>query len=111
MPVLPEEIRYYLLNYIERNPHATQRELASELGISLGKLNYCLKALIDKGWIKAGRFYRSSRKREYAYLLTPQGLETKARLTATFLQVKMKEYDQLRREIETLQEEIRGGQN
>lgn len=102
----PESIRYKLLTHLESNPEATQRELARELGISLGKVNYCLRALIAKGWVKAGRFCRSPDKRKYAYLLTPHGLEARARVTAEFLQKKREEYESLRQEIEHLSSEL-----
>ncbi|MFZ5761923.1 MAG: MarR family EPS-associated transcriptional regulator [Thermodesulfobacteriota bacterium] len=101
-----EETPYHLLKHLDATPDATQRELAGALGISLGKLNYCLKALIAKGWVKAGNFSRNPDKRGYAYLLTPQGVEAKARLTVQFLQAKMCEYDRLQREIEALQQEV-----
>ena len=105
MPALPEETRYRLLRYLANNPDVSQRELAQSMGISLGKLNYCLKALVAKGWVKAGNFSRNPEKKRYAYLLTPQGIEAKTRLTVQFLQTKMHEYDALRREIETLRQE------
>ena len=105
MPPIAEETRYQLLRYLEANPEATQRELAGVMGVSLGKLNYCLKSLVTKGWIKAGNFSRNPHKKGYAYLLTPQGVEAKARLTVQFLQHKVREYDALRREIEVLQAE------
>ncbi len=106
MPLVSEEIRYQLLRYLEANPDVTQRQLARVLGVSLGKLNYCLKALVGKGWVKACNFSRSPNKKRYAYLLTPEGIEAKGRLTARFLKNKMREYDALRREIEALQQEL-----
>lgn len=102
---LDDELRYQLLKKLEQNPAMTQRELAEELGMSLGKANYCLKALIEKGWIKAGNFRRNKNKLRYAYLLTPKGLEEKARVTVAFLKRKQKEYEQLVGELETLREE------
>lgn len=84
----------------------TQRELAEEMGISLGKANYCLKALIEKGWIKAGNFRRNTQKLRYAYLLTPKGVEEKARVTVAFLKRKQREYDELKQELEALQSEV-----
>lgn len=83
----------------------TQRELAEEMGMSLGKANYCLKALIEKGWVKAGNFRRNKHKLRYAYLLTPKGLEEKARVTISFLRRKQKEYDMLEEELQRLREE------
>src|SRR5262245_27602031 len=97
--MLNEEVRYKLLTLLEPNPRLSQREVARELGISLGKVNYCLKALVDKGWIKAANFKNSKNKTAYMYLLTPRGIEEKARVTARFLQIKMREYEALRDEI------------
>ena len=88
---------------------ASQRELARETGVSLGKLNYALRALIDAGWVKAGNFSRNQDKFSYAYLLTPSGIEAKARLTRAFLARKLGEYDRLRAEIEGLQAEVGDG--
>lgn len=83
----------------------SQRDMARELGISLGKANYCLRALIQKGWIKADNFKNSRNRTAYMYLLTPRGIEEKARLTLRFLQIKVREYETLRIEIEQLQRE------
>ena len=106
MPIITDETRYRLLRHLADNPDVSQRQLATELGISLGKLNYCLQALIGKGWVKAGNFSRSSNKKGYAYLLTPSGIEAKARLTIAFLQYKVAEYEQLQQEIEALRQEV-----
>ena len=103
--MLTDETRYKLLKLLEENPHINQRELASELGISLGKTNYCLKALIDKGWVKVGNFRHNPRKLQYAYLLTPKGLEEKTRVTLRFLKRKQQEYERLLGELEDLREE------
>lgn len=100
--VLSEEVRYKLLHLLEPNPSLSQREVARELGISLGKVNYCLKALINKGLIKAANFKNSKNKTAYMYLLTPRGLDEKARVTRRFLQIKMQEYEALRQEIEQI---------
>lgn len=100
-----DETPYRLLKYLQDHPETTQRELAEALGVSLGKLNYCLKALIQKGSVKAGNFSRSPSKLAYAYLLTPEGIEEKARLAIHFLRVKIQEYERLKREIEALQQE------
>ncbi len=105
MSVLNDETRYKLLKLLEQNPNLNQRELAEELGISLGKTNYCLKALIEKGWVKVGNFRRSKNKMQYAYLLTPKGLEEKARVTLQFLKRKQKEYESLVQELEELRRE------
>ena len=104
--MLTDEVRYKLLRLIEASPEMSQREVARELGISLGKVNYCLKSLAEKGWIKATNFKNSKNKIAYMYLLTPRGIEGRARLTARFLQVKMREYDELRIEIERIRAEV-----
>ncbi len=101
----PEEVRYRLLRLIEGRPELTQREVAAELGVSLGKINYCLQALVDKGHVKLSNFRRNPNKRHYAYLLTPAGIEAKAELTLKFLRRKMNEYDRLKREIDALMAE------
>ncbi|MBE0511343.1 MAG: MarR family EPS-associated transcriptional regulator [Chromatiales bacterium] len=106
--VLSDEIRYQLLKQLEDNPAMTQREMASAMGISLGKLNYCLKALIEKGWVKAGNFRRNKDKLGYAYLLTPKGVNEKTRVTLAFLARKQQEYDQLAYELESLRQEVAG---
>ena len=103
---VPEEIRYRLLHYLEQYPEATQRELARHLGISIGKVNYCLRALIEKGWLKMRNFRNSNNKLSYAYHLTPGGLEEKVNVTAAFLRRKMAEYDALSQEIERLTREV-----
>lgn len=99
------ETRYRLLRHIEANPEITQRALAEEVGISLGKVNYCLKALVDKGLVKAGNFSRSQHKHRYLYQLTPAGLAEKARITGRFLKRKIAEHEELTREIERLRKE------
>ena len=97
-----------VLRSIEENPEITQRELAKKLGVSLGKVNYCLKALIDRGWIKANNFKKSNNKASYAYLLTPSGLEEKAKITVRFLKQRMRDYEQIKREIVELEAEVNG---
>ena len=106
MPVLNDETRYQLLKLLEQNPNLTQRQLAEALGISLGKANFCLKALIEKGWVKAGNFHRSNNKKNYAYLLTPRGLDEKAQVTLRFWKRKQAEYENLVKELEALQQEV-----
>ena len=101
-----EEITYRLIKAIEANPEASQRELAREMGISLGKLNYCLKGLTEKGLIKMQNFRNSQNKLAYVYLLTPKGIEAKARITARYLKRRMAEYEALKAEIEQLQAEM-----
>lgn len=105
MPILTEENRYQLLKLLEGNPSLNQRELAKAMGISLGKTNYCLNALIEKGLIKVANFKRSKTKMNYAYYLTPKGLDEKARVTMQFLKLKQQEYDSLVKELEELQKE------
>lgn len=101
-----DEVRFRLMQFIAANPQATQRDLARELGVSLGKANYCLRALIAKGWVKVRNFSRSRDKTAYAYVLTPKGIEEKINLTYAFLRRKMAEHDLLRQEIERLTAEI-----
>lgn len=103
-----DEIHLKLLKLLQVNPDMSQRELSRELGVSLGKANYCLKALLDKGWIKVNNFRKNPRKLSYAYLLTPSGLEAKAALTTRFLKRKMREYELLKQEIEELTRETQG---
>lgn len=103
--MLTEEVRYKLLKLLGPNPHLSQREVARELGVSLGKVNYCLKALMSKGLIKAANFKNSKNKSAYMYLLTPRGIEEKSRITARFLQMKVREYEALKTEIEQLRVE------
>jgi EPS-associated MarR family transcriptional regulator len=95
-------MHYKLLRLLETHPGMSQREAARALGISLGKLNYCVQALIYKGWIKAAHFKNNRNKKAYMYLLTPRGIEEKSRLTVRFLQIKMREYETLRAEIEQM---------
>ncbi len=101
-----QETHLKVLRHLADNPNVTQRELAAEMGISLGKVNYCLKALIEKGMIKANNFKNSNNKAAYAYLLTPRGIEHKAQITVAFLQRKMAEYESLKDEIKQLQREV-----
>ena len=103
-----QEIHLKVLRHLENDPEITQRELAKKLGISLGKANYCLKALIDKGLIKAGNFKNSNNKSAYIYLLTPKGIEEKSRITIHFLKRKIEEYEQLQVEIDQLRREAKG---
>jgi len=93
---------YGLLKTLENNPSLSQRDLAKRLGVSLGKINFCLNALIVKGSLKVNNFRNSGNKLAYAYLLTPQGVEEKARITVHFLKYKVQEYERLRAEIEEL---------
>lgn len=101
-----DETGLKVLRLLEANPKASQRDLASEFGFSLGKVNYCIRALVHKGWIKSNRFRNSDKKLAYRYLLTPRGIEQKAALTARFLRIKIGEYERLRAEIEQLRREV-----
>jgi EPS-associated MarR family transcriptional regulator len=100
------EIHYKLLKVLEETPDVTQRELAARLGISLGKANYCLRALMGRGWVKMANFRRNPSKMGYVYLLTPGGIEEKARFAVRFLRHKLHEFDVLKAEIERLQLEV-----
>jgi EPS-associated MarR family transcriptional regulator len=102
-----EEVRYRLLKYLAEHPEASQREVARALGISLGKANYCLNALIEKGLLKVSNFRKSDRKLAYAYVLTPSGIEEKVNVTYAFLRRKVAEYDVLAEEIAKLTAEVR----
>ena len=103
--MLSDEYRYKILKRLEANPEISQRELAGDLGISLGRVNYCIQALIEKGLVKANNFRNSKNKKGYAYLLTPRGIEDKAKLTVEFLKIKLAEHEALTREISGLQAE------
>jgi EPS-associated MarR family transcriptional regulator len=103
---LNEEISYKLYKLIEQQPDLSQRELAKEMGISLGKTNYCLKGLMDKGWLKARNFKNSNNKIAYAYVLTPKGLREKTEITARYLKRKAREFEILKSEIEKLRREV-----
>lgn len=94
------------MRLLQDNPDLTQRELADRLGMSVGGLNFCLNALIDKGFVKMANFQKSKNKFKYVYLLTPQGIAEKVALTSRFLKRKMQEYDALKLEIEALKSEV-----
>jgi EPS-associated MarR family transcriptional regulator len=104
--MLSDEYRYKILRLLEADPQMSQRDLARALGVSLGKVNYCLQALIDKGLVKANNFRNSRNKKAYIYLLTRRGITEKTRATARFLQHKINEYESLQREIESLKREV-----
>lgn len=107
MSVLSDENRYQLLKLLEENPEMSQRQIASALGISLGKVNFCLRALIRKGSVKMANFSRNPNKKAYVYLLTLKGIEEKGRVTLSFLAKKQEEYETLKQEIEELQHEAK----
>lgn len=101
-----EDTQFRLLRLLEAQPELSQRGLARELGASLGKVNYCLNALIDTGFVKVRNFRDNRNKLSYAYLLTPRGVESKATITLQFLKRKTAEYERLKAEIEQLQREV-----
>ena len=102
---MSEERQLDALRLLETNPEMTQRELAEALGVSLGAANYCLKALVEKGWLKLENFQNNPNKLGYLYLLTPMGIAAKTALTARFLKRKLAEYEALEAEIEQLKSE------
>ena len=106
--MLTDEYRYKILRLLEENPRLSQRDLADRLGVSLGKANYCLQALIERGLVKARNFRNSENRLTYLYLLTRKGFTEKSRATGRFLKIKMAEYEALRREIESLKREQLG---
>ena len=103
---MSEERHLEALRLLEANPKMTQRELAEALGVSLGATNYCLKALVEKGWLKLENFQLNPNKLGYLYLLTPMGIAAKAQLTTRFLKRKLIEYETLKAEIEALQADV-----
>jgi len=104
-PKTDPDLSFKLLKLLEENPDINQRQLAHELGLSLGKINYCLRALVLKGLIKARNFKNSNNKMAYSYLLTPHGIEEKVRLTFEYFQVIETQYETLRREVESLRDQ------
>lgn len=104
--MLTDEYRYKVLKLLDANPNLSQRALAKELGVSLGRANYCLKALIERGMIKASNFKNSQNKQAYAYFLTPEGIEDKARVTVRFLKHKLAEHQALQSQIKQLRQEV-----
>ena len=102
------DTHYRVMDLIHKQPDISQRELAKETGISLGSMHYCLKALAQKGWVKAGNFKNNPDKSVYLYLLTPEGVSQKSKLAIDFLRRKKQEYDELKREIKQLTDELHG---
>ena len=100
-----DDTLFWTLKLLQDNPGMTQRTLAKEVGINVSSINFCLKGLLEKGWLKVGNFSKNPNKLSYAYLLTPTGVAEKAALTKRFLQRKMVEYEKLREEIEALKVE------
>ena len=99
--------KFQILKSLEQDSHLTQRQLSNNLGVSLGKVNYCVKSLIEKGFIKVNNFRNSKNKIQYSYLLTPKGLEEKTKLTLDFIRIKTQEYNTLKQEIESLKQEVK----
>lgn len=106
MPLLTDPQRLELLNLLQQHPQLSQRALAKAMGVSLGKANYCLNALMEKGLVKFDNFRKNPDKRSYAYLLTPAGLEEKSRITMRFLKRKISEYEALEKEIKQLRSDL-----
>jgi len=103
---LSDDLRYRLLKHLSEQPQASQRQLSEVLGVSVGSLNYCVNALIERGWVKVTNCRNSHHKLAYAYLLTPSGIEAKTRIAVRFLQRKLEEYEALAQEIAQLQSEV-----
>ena len=101
-----DELRLRVMRLLEQHPEMSQRAIARELGVSLGGVNYALKALVERGFVKADNFYKSGNKAAYLYVLTPQGVSEKASLATAFLSRKLEEHELLRQEIETLKGEV-----
>lgn len=102
------DMHYKLMRLLDENPGISQRDAARVLGVSLGKINYCLRALIGRGWVKAANFKNSQNKAAYLYVLTPSGIAQKANLAVEYLKEKVSEYEALRIEIERMRQETRG---
>ena len=101
-----QEIRYRLFKLLDDDPNLTQRQMAEQMGISLGKFNFCLKELVKKGFVKINRFTSSDNKAAYMYILTSHGIEQKAKITVNFLKRKMDEYEELKKQIKEIKSEI-----
>ena len=102
-----KQSQYQILKSLEQDPNYTQRQLSKDLDLSLGKVNYCLKSIVEKGFVKIYNFKNNKNKGQYSYLLTPKGIEEKARMTVEFIKIKTQEYEQLKDEIESLKTEAR----
>jgi len=102
----PEAWRLQVLKLLQANPSLSQRQLAAEMGVSLGKANYCLRALVEKGLVKLGNFSKNPNKGKYAYILTPAGLEEKTRITLAFLKRKEAEFQAIQHEIDALKSDL-----
>jgi EPS-associated MarR family transcriptional regulator len=104
---MSSELQFKVLRLLESNPHLSQRELSKSLGVSLGGINYCLNALVSKGAVKVENFKNHKNKWAYVYLLTPHGISQKSALTRAFLKLKLREYQELKAEIEALSQEVK----
>ncbi len=100
-----KQSQYQILKSLEQDSHSTQRQLSNNLGVSLGKVNYCIKNLVEKGFIKINNFRNNKNKIQYSYLLTPKGIEEKAKLILNFIKIKTQEYEALEQELENLKKE------
>jgi len=105
--VSKKQNKFQILQSLERDSRPTQRQLSNDLSVSLGKVNYCLKSLIEKGFVKVENFRNNKNKIQYSYLLTPEGIEEKAKLTLDFIRIKSQEYNRLKQEIEDLKQEAK----
>jgi EPS-associated MarR family transcriptional regulator len=103
-----QQNQYQILKSLEKDPNYTQRQLSKDLNISLGNVNYCLKNLAEKGFVKINNFRKSKNRLQYSYLLTPKGIEEKAKLTMEFIKIKTQEYNRLKSEIKDLKSEAVG---
>ena len=106
-----DQDHFDVLRKIQKKPESTQRELAEQLGFSLGKLNYCIKALQAKGLVKIENFKKNPKKINYVYVLTPNGISERTKLTINFMRRKMNEYDELKKEIENLKKNVDNNKN
>ena len=102
-----KQSQYQILKSLEQDSNYTQRQLSKDLDLSLGKVNYCLKNIVEKGFVKINNFKNNKNKRQYSYLLTPKGIEEKAKLTMEFIRIKTQEYEQLKDEIESLKIDVK----
>ena len=102
-----KQSQYQILKSLEQDPNYTQRQLSKDLDLSLGKVNYCLRSIVEKGFVKIDNFKNSKNKSQYSYRLTPKGIEEKAKLTMEFIRIKTQEYEQLKDEIESLKIDVK----
>jgi EPS-associated MarR family transcriptional regulator len=102
-----KQSQYQILKSLEQDPNYTQRQLSKDLDLSLGKVNYCLRSIVEKGFVKIDNFKNSKNKSQYSYLLTPKGIEEKAKLTMEFIRIKTQEYEQLKDESESLKIDVK----